>query len=74
MSTVDLHIVRSADQWVGSKVAAKLCSKSVRWVQDNKDRFKFRRKKKKWLEFELSSVLELRQELLAPETPLGKAV
>lgn len=74
MSSVALHIVRSADQWVGSKKAAQLCQKSVRWVQANKELFKYRRKKKKCLEYELSSVIQVRQKLDPVEDELGKAV
>ena len=64
MKTLPVHIVREADQWVTTAVAAELCNVSIRWVQLYKKKFEYRRPKKRNLEFELTSVLLVRLELM----------
>lgn len=59
---IPLYKVRTSDLWVGSHKAASLTGMSVRWVQKHKTKFHFRRRGK-LLEFELSSVLRVWNEL-----------
>lgn len=63
--TAPLHKIRSTDVWISSKKAAGLLERSVRWVQMNRSRFDYRRPGSRNLEFELSSVLKVWNELEA---------
>jgi hypothetical protein len=62
--TAALNRLRQLDIYVSSEKAATMVGKSVRWVQDNKERFKYRRKnQKRNLEYELTSVLQVWENL-----------
>lgn len=63
MSAPALHILRNADIWIDTSKVAKICNRDVSWVQKNKARFNFRRKKVRKLEIELSSALEVQMQL-----------
>ena len=63
MSTPALHILRNADIGIDTSKVAKICNRDVSWVQKNKARFNFRRKKVRKLEIELSSALEVQMQL-----------
>lgn len=63
MKTVALHIVRDSAIWVSTAKAAAICGVSTRWVQLHKTDFNYKRKGVRNLEFELSSVYEVRETL-----------
>ncbi len=57
------HILRSAEIWVSTQKAAQMCGMGPRWVQKWKSDFEFRRKGKRNLEFEITSVLKVAEKL-----------
>lgn len=59
-----LNRLRQLDIYVSSEKAATMVGKSVRWVQENKDKFNYKRKnQKRNLEFEITSVLQVWENL-----------
>lgn len=61
---VPLYLIRAREIYLSSKETAAMVKKSVRWVQANRFRFSFRRQNgKRNLEFELSSILSVWNEL-----------
>ncbi len=55
--TIPPNIVRRADIWISTREASELLPYGLRWMQANKHLFEYRRKGKRNIEFELSSVL-----------------
>lgn len=55
--TIPPNIIRNADIWLSTKEAAALLPYGVRWLQENKGKFSYRRKGSRTIEFELSTVL-----------------
>lgn len=56
--------IRKAQLYVSTEKAALMVGRSVRWVRDNKQKFVFKRKNNcRNLEYELSSVLKVWQDL-----------
>lgn len=60
---VPLYLIRARGIYLSSKETAAMVKKSARWVQANRFRFEFRRKGSRNLEFELSSILSVWNEL-----------
>lgn len=57
------NIVRNAGIWLDTKQVARLCNRTVRWVQLNRGRFTYRRKNVRVMEIELTSALKVSAEI-----------